>query len=181
MHLKASRPKILAYWVSGPDHRQPDTRQYQQLRTNAAAREIVLAKDERYLPGAYRLVTAMFIVPAFSQPLYLPGPPSGITPSTALGGWVKSNKLPTFPDVTLYVGLFDVILLLLYVAPRTSYFEKIHVTFKEVSGFMSKFSMAPGCRFPMRLYQMFAGSFVAIVSIVAPDAEGSSFSCQSFV
>ena len=58
LDLQAFRPKILAYWVSGPDHRQPNTRQYQQLRTNAAAREIARAKGERYLPGAYRPVTA---------------------------------------------------------------------------------------------------------------------------
>ena len=45
--------KPLVYWASGPDHRQPNTRQYQQLRTNAAAREIARAKGERYLPGAY--------------------------------------------------------------------------------------------------------------------------------
>ena len=57
LDLQAFRPIILAYWASSPDHRQPNTRQYQQLRTNAAAREIARAKGERCLPGAYHLVT----------------------------------------------------------------------------------------------------------------------------
>ena len=35
LDLQAFRPKLLAYWASGPDHRQPNTRQYQQLRINA--------------------------------------------------------------------------------------------------------------------------------------------------
>ena len=43
--------------ANGPDHHQPNTRQYQQLRINAAAREIARAKGERHLPGSYRLVT----------------------------------------------------------------------------------------------------------------------------
>ena len=58
LDLQAFRPKILANWASGPDHREPNTRQYQQLRINPASREIARAKGERYLPGAYRLVTA---------------------------------------------------------------------------------------------------------------------------
>ena len=58
LDLQAFRHLILAYWAKGPDHHQPNTRQYQQLRINAAARELARAKGERYLPGSYRLVTA---------------------------------------------------------------------------------------------------------------------------
>ena len=57
MDLQAFRHLILAYWANGPDHHQSNTRQYQQLRINAAAREIARAKGERHLPGSYRLVT----------------------------------------------------------------------------------------------------------------------------
>ena len=57
MDLQAFRHLILAYWANGPDHHQPNTRQYQQLRINAAAREIARANDECHLPGSYRLVT----------------------------------------------------------------------------------------------------------------------------
>ena len=44
LDLQAFRHLILAYWANGPDHHQPNTRQYQQLRINAAAREIARAK-----------------------------------------------------------------------------------------------------------------------------------------
>ena len=57
LDLQAFRYLILVYWANGPDHHQPNTRQYQQLRINAAAREIARAKGERHLPGSYRLVT----------------------------------------------------------------------------------------------------------------------------
>ena len=57
LDLQAFRHLILAYWANGPEHHQPNTRQYQQLRINAAAREIARAKSERHLPGSYRLVT----------------------------------------------------------------------------------------------------------------------------
>ena len=57
LDLQAFRHLILAYWANGPDHHLPNTRQYQQLRINAAARELARAKGERYLPGSYRLVT----------------------------------------------------------------------------------------------------------------------------
>ena len=56
LDLQAFRHLILAYWANGPDH-QPNTRQYQQLRINAAARENARAKGERHLPDSYRLVT----------------------------------------------------------------------------------------------------------------------------
>ena len=69
LNLQAFRHKILAYWASIPDHRQPNTRQYQQLRINAASREIARAKGERYLPGAYRLVTADVYRTRFSAAL----------------------------------------------------------------------------------------------------------------
>ena len=57
MDLQAFRHLILAFWANGPDNHQPNTPQYQQLRINAAAREIARAKGERHLPGSYRLVT----------------------------------------------------------------------------------------------------------------------------
>ena len=57
LDLQAFRHLILAYWSNGPDHHQPNTREYQQLRIIAAAREIPRAIDERHLPGSYRLVT----------------------------------------------------------------------------------------------------------------------------
>ena len=57
LDLQAFRHLILAYWENGPDHHQPNTLQYQQLRINATAREIARTKGERHLPGSYRLVT----------------------------------------------------------------------------------------------------------------------------
>ena len=57
LDLQAFRHLILAYWANGLAHHQPNTRQYQQLRINAAAREIARAKGKRHLPGSYRLVT----------------------------------------------------------------------------------------------------------------------------
>ena len=57
LDLQAFRHLILSYWANGPDHHQLNTRQYQQLRINAAAREIARAKNEHHLPGSYRLVT----------------------------------------------------------------------------------------------------------------------------
>ena len=55
--IQAFRHLILAYWENGPDLHQPNTRQYQQLRINAAAREIADAKGERHLPGSHQLGT----------------------------------------------------------------------------------------------------------------------------
>ena len=57
LDLQAFRHLILPYWANGPNHHQPNTRQYQQLRINAAARELARANGERHLPGSYRLVT----------------------------------------------------------------------------------------------------------------------------
>ena len=57
MDSQAFRPLIFAHWASGPDHHQSNTRQYQQLRNNEPAHKIARAKGERYLPGAYQLVT----------------------------------------------------------------------------------------------------------------------------
>ena len=56
LDLQAFRHHILSYWAAGPAQHQPHTRQYQQLRIAAAAREIARSKGERYLPGSYRLV-----------------------------------------------------------------------------------------------------------------------------
>ena len=52
MDLQAFRHLILAYRADGPDHHQPNTQQNQQLRINAAAREIARANGERHLPGS---------------------------------------------------------------------------------------------------------------------------------
>ena len=57
LDLQAFRSHILTYWAAGPTQHQPHTRRYQQLRINAAAREIARRKGERYLPGSYRLVS----------------------------------------------------------------------------------------------------------------------------
>ena len=57
MDLQVFRHLILAYWANGTEHHQPQTRQYQQLRINAAAREIARVNGERHLRGSYRLVT----------------------------------------------------------------------------------------------------------------------------
>ena len=57
LYLQAFRYRILTYWAAGPAQLQPHTRQHQQLRINAAARDIVRTKGERHLPGSYRLVS----------------------------------------------------------------------------------------------------------------------------
>ena len=56
LDLQVFRHHILSYWAAGPAQHQPHTRQYQQLRINAAAREITRSKGERHLPGSYRLI-----------------------------------------------------------------------------------------------------------------------------
>ena len=55
--LQAFRHRILTYWAAGSTQHQPHARQYQQLRINAAARQIARTKGERHLPGSYRLVS----------------------------------------------------------------------------------------------------------------------------
>ena len=57
LDLQAFRSHILTYWAARTTQHQPHTRRYQQLRINAAAREIARRKGERYLPGSYRLVS----------------------------------------------------------------------------------------------------------------------------
>ena len=57
LDLQAFRNRIFTYWAAGPIQHQPHTRQYQQLRINAAAREITCTKGERLLPGFYQLVS----------------------------------------------------------------------------------------------------------------------------
>ena len=57
LDLQAFRHHILSYWATEPAQHQPNTRQYQQQRINAASREIARSKGERYLPGSYRLLT----------------------------------------------------------------------------------------------------------------------------
>ena len=56
LDLQAFRHHIISYWAAGPAQYQPHTRQYQQLRIAAAAREITRSKGERHLLGSYRLV-----------------------------------------------------------------------------------------------------------------------------
>ena len=57
LNLQAFRHLIIAYWANGPDHHQPNTRKYQQLRINAAARELARAKRRtpppRFLPARH--------------------------------------------------------------------------------------------------------------------------------
>ena len=78
---------LLAYWASGLDHRQRNKRHYQQLRIDAAALEIPVLKAKVTSWDRTASYPAMSNVPAFPRPLCLPGPPSGITPLTALGPW----------------------------------------------------------------------------------------------
>ena len=54
--LQACRHHILSFWAARPAQHQPHTRQYQQLRNNAAARKIARSKGERHLPDSYRLI-----------------------------------------------------------------------------------------------------------------------------
>ena len=98
----SSLPTPHAYWANGPDHHQPNTLQYQQLRINAAASEIARAKGERHLPGSYRLVTNDVYRARF---LYAPlpiGAPIGTIPLMVPGGLVKSSNPPTSSDATSY-------------------------------------------------------------------------------
>lgn len=71
LDLEAFHHKILADSATGPDHRQPNTRGYQQLRINAAAREIVRAKGERHLLRSYRLVTGYVCSARLMSPPYV--------------------------------------------------------------------------------------------------------------
>ena len=57
LYLQAFRRQILSYWAAGPAQYEPHTRQYHDLLISKAAREIARRKDERYLPGLYRLIT----------------------------------------------------------------------------------------------------------------------------
>ena len=103
LDLQAFRHLILAYWANGPDHHQPNARQYQQLRINAAARELARASGERRLPGSYRLVTTDVCRARFLSALYLSEPRFGIIPSTVLGGLVRSSNPPTPSSSTTQV------------------------------------------------------------------------------
>lgn len=47
---------IVALSANALGHHQPKTRRYQQLRINAAAREIAHVRGERYIPSTYSLV-----------------------------------------------------------------------------------------------------------------------------
>ena len=66
LDLQTFCSKILAYWASGPDHRQLNKRHFQQLHINAAAREIARARGERYLSRSYHLVSADVYCARFS-------------------------------------------------------------------------------------------------------------------
>ena len=57
LDLQAFRHHILSYWATEHAQHQPNTRQYQQQRINAASHEIARSKGERHLPGSYRLLT----------------------------------------------------------------------------------------------------------------------------
>ena len=82
LDLQAFRHLILAYWANVPDHHQPNTPQYQQLRINAAARKIARAKGERHLPSSYRLVTNdVYRTRFLSTPLPLTASPTPCCPA----------------------------------------------------------------------------------------------------
>ena len=81
LDLQTFRLHILSYWAARPVQHQPHTRQYHQLRINAAVREIARSQGERHLPGSCRLVT-----PASYPPPYLLEPPYGTTLLAASGG-----------------------------------------------------------------------------------------------
>lgn len=54
------------------------------------------------------------------------------------------------------------------------------MTFKQVLGFLFKFSMSHGCRRPIRLCQASADFFMAIF-VIAPDPEGSRVSTVAII
>ena len=100
LDLQAFRHLILAYWANGPDHYQPNTRKYQQLRINAAARETARAKGDRHLPSSYRLTLTTSTAPTFYPLLCLSEPPFGTIPLMVLGGLGKSSNPPMSSDAT---------------------------------------------------------------------------------
>ena len=57
LDLQAFHRPILSNWAAGPAQHQHHTRQYEQLRVNAAARAIARTNGERHLPSSYRLIT----------------------------------------------------------------------------------------------------------------------------
>jgi len=73
LELQLFRRDIRSYWASVPDQQQPHTRQYQQMRLNAAARECVWVKSERHLPGFYTSTgPTLSLFPSPSEPLFVP-------------------------------------------------------------------------------------------------------------
>ena len=84
LDLQAFRPKILAYWASGPDHRQPNTQG--NINSYAPPVSSPVLKANATSQGHTTSSRLMSIVPALPQLLCLQGPPFGTTPSTALGG-----------------------------------------------------------------------------------------------
>ena len=104
--LQALRHHILTYWAAGPTQHQPHTRQYQQLRMNAAAREIVRAKGERHLPGSYRLVSDDGYRACF---LYASLPVGASVWYHSFGGswWLGKIKQPPNDSGRYVIGFLD--------------------------------------------------------------------------
>ena len=57
LDLQAFRHHILSYWANTPSQHQPHTRQYQNMRIQAAARDLARTRRERHLPAPYSLVS----------------------------------------------------------------------------------------------------------------------------
>ena len=95
LDLRTFRLHILSYWAARLVQHQPDTRQYHQLRINAAAREIARSQDERHLPGSYRLVTDDVYLTRF---LFAPLPTGASIWYHSFGGFWWLGKVKQLPN-----------------------------------------------------------------------------------
>ena len=71
-----------------------------QRKVPTTAREIARTKGERHLPGSYRLVPDDAYCARFMANLYPLEPPSGTTPLTFPGGWVRLSSHTMTADAT---------------------------------------------------------------------------------
>ena len=89
LDLQAFRPTILAYWKSSPDHRQPNTRQYQQ--------KCSLTRDRLVTADVYRARSSTVPLPIGASVWYHSFDGSWwsgkIKQAFDAPGRVKSNKL----------------------------------------------------------------------------------------
>ena len=100
LDLQAFRHLILAYWANGPDHHQPNTRQYQQLTQPRARLPAPKVNATSRVPTDSLLTTS--IAPAFYPLLCLLEPPFGTIPLMVSDGSVKSSNPPMSSDATSY-------------------------------------------------------------------------------